>query len=105
MTSLRKSEWLEDWFVVDGAPFGQPEGTSAEWKAAIEAIKRKERYRDARRLGVRILPGGFGFYSPRNVTSEDDYVSLCAREVQEFIEQAEALLREYNHEVEKGEGI
>lgn len=38
---LRKSEWLDDWYVVDGCS-ATPEGTAEEWIAKAETLLKTE---------------------------------------------------------------
>lgn len=89
---LRKSKWLDDWYVVDGS-WAQPEGTAAEWRMVVDAIKVKRSDRPGRRIGVTVHDDGrVKFYSPRNCTGPDDVVRVAANEVRAWLESAEALL-------------
>jgi hypothetical protein len=76
-----KSEWLDDWYCMDGASFGQPEGTKEEWMALIEGIERGEAVR-FKRVGTVITEYGVQFYSPRNAISADDYAFVHKDELE-----------------------
>lgn len=89
---LRKSDWIDDWYVVDGS-WAQPEGTAAEWHMVIEAIKAKRSEQPGRRIAVTAYDDGrVKFYSPRNCTGPDDVVRLGVDEVETWLASAEALL-------------
>ena len=91
-TTLRKSEWLDDWYVIKPHHgTGQPEGTSEEWKAILEAMKKRER-ESFRRVGVRFDgEGNAMFRSPRNSMNDDEAV-IPAGEVDSWISYAEGIL-------------
>lgn len=78
--------------LVDGS-WAQPEGTAAEWRMVVDAIKVKRSDRPGRRIGVTVHDDGrVKFYSPRNCTGPDDVVRVAANEVGAWLESAEALL-------------
>ena len=90
-TQLRKSDWLDDWYVVDGAPFAQPEGTAAEWKEVIALMREGKNGRPGRRVGVRMRPDGSAeLRSPRNSVDEDDFALVS--DVASWISSAELTL-------------
>lgn len=101
---LRKSEWLDDWYVVDGCS-AMPEGTAEEWQQVIEALKSGKDHRVATRIAVRTLVWGVEFYSPRNSCDREDSVQLDKDLLPEWIAKAETLLKTEMHCVEGGEGI
>lgn len=93
MHHLEKSDFLSDWFVVEGAPFGQPEGTARDWRAAIAAIKERKSGTVAKRLGVAVRPtGDVEFYSAKNATDGGDHMLLAAADVPAWISHAENLI-------------
>ncbi len=89
---LRKSECQDDWYVVDGSG-AQPEGTAAEWRLVVDAIKAKRSEQPGRRIGVTVYDDGrVKFLSPRNCTGPDDVVRIAANDVEAWLASAEALL-------------
>jgi hypothetical protein len=89
---LRKCEWLDDWYVVDGS-LAQPEGTAAEWRMVMDAMRRKRSERPGRRIGVTVYDDGrVKFYSPRNCAGPDDVVRVAANEAAAWLASAEVLL-------------
>jgi hypothetical protein len=91
MIELEASSWIEGWFVVEGAPFGQPEGTKEEWTEILKAMREKRPHR-FKRCGVKFTQDYAYLYSPRNRYSEADCVALSPTEQEHFIKQAETLL-------------
>jgi hypothetical protein len=92
-TELRKSLWLEDWYVIEPHHgTGQPEGTDEDWKAILEAMKKRES-ESFRRVGVKFDgEGNAMFCSPRN-SMDDDEAVIPAAEVDSWIAYAEGVLR------------
>ena len=65
---LFRSPYLSDWFAV--APYdgtGQPEGSGAEWREILAAMKERRSCTHFRRIAVEFDSGGNAwFWSPRN---------------------------------------
>lgn len=94
MNLLTKSQWLEDWYILEGSPFGIPEGTSMEWREVIEACKEKRNCEAGLRVGV-VFDEDHAealFYSPRNRASDDDFAAVSYGKLPEWITIAEAVL-------------
>lgn len=103
MTSLVKSEWLSDWFVIDEYESAQPEGRSAEWREILEAMKRRES-KGFRRVAVRFDKGFAEFTSPRNSIVSCEAL-LVPTEIDEFIAAAELVLDLDAGMLHSGDGI
>lgn len=90
-TTLEKSEWLDDWYVL--RPTGIcVEGTRAEWLAILDAIEAGETYEGFKRVAYcRASDGSLGFSSPRN--SMDNYENRVKKsEIEAFCRQARIAL-------------
>lgn len=74
-------------------PLSYAEGSRAEWRAIIKALKDRRTHQAGRRLAV-----SFGFencarlYSPRNCVGPDDLVRIPEREIPAWIKYAEKVL-------------
>lgn len=100
MNYLREG-FLDNWFVVDGCS-GQPEGDINEWREIIAAIKEKKDLRHTR-VGVKFQNGIYSLFSPRNQSGKNDTVMFDEREMQDWLVNAEALLKQHESAVEGGE--
>lgn len=105
MNVLRESEWLDDWYVVDGAPFGQPEGTAADWTQIITLLESRVSDEPAKLVGVRFRGEHALLYSPRNACDDHDAVILLAGEIPEWIAQAKLLLGQNNQVIAMAEEL
>ena len=91
---LRKSEWIDDWYVLSAQKgcFADPEGSSVEWRAVIAAVKNDTAIY-FKRIAVEMQADGSArFVSPRNARDENDYVNVRAELVPAWIKAAEATL-------------
>lgn len=98
MIQLEKSDWLDDWYVLEMPSWwytGTPEGTADEWRAIINAISEK-RNLSFKRVGVWFDDDKVcHFYSPRN-SIEMTECRLPTDKQADFVSQAHELLnREY----------
>jgi len=106
---FRKSDWMDDWYVLDGAPGGQPEGTAEHWRNVIAAMRAGKIWYETRvgawlDRSVESLPR-YKVYSPRNAYGNDDCVWIGAGEVEDFCREVEAELAKYDDRVSAGMGI
>lgn len=93
MVELVKSEWLDDWYVIEPSN-PSVEGSRAEW---LELVKRlKQGVGSAfmfRRCAFQVGPDGdVAFSSPRNSTGEGDHVVVAKADIASFVKQATAVL-------------
>jgi hypothetical protein len=84
---LRKSEWLDEWYLLVSDEGYEPagvniEGTLSEWFQIANAIKQNSSI-FFKRCCVRIEDDTITFYSPRN-SSEGDVALCCRAEAEKF---------------------
>jgi hypothetical protein len=75
MAQLRKSDWIDDWYVLaddDGRDVGSAsvEGTMDEWIEIAKAMKRRESC-SHRRCAAHWCGHHYSFNSPRNSMGEE----------------------------------
>ena len=49
MSNYLRAGFLDNWMVIDGYNFGQPEGSPDEWRQIVAAIKENRNFCEARR--------------------------------------------------------
>lgn len=81
-----------DWFVVDGAEFGKPEGSKAEWETILDAMETGEGI-SFERVAVRLENGDALLFSPRNQADDEDFALVLAEEIPAWIERARKVLK------------
>lgn len=90
---LTKSEWIDDWYVLEGGcNWASVEGTAEEWHELARAMKKKAN-KSFKRCAVALQPdGSFVFWSPRNSTGEEDSVRCPAEDARALEEHIIAVL-------------
>jgi hypothetical protein len=97
---FRASDWLDDWFVIDGCS-GQPEGPAGEWRQIVQAI-RERRPLGFKRVGLSIGRDWIEICSPRNAYGADDHKTIFFSECEEFCKSVEAVLALHDEEFTEG---
>lgn len=94
---LRRSEWLDNWYVLDGGGnWASVEGSSAEWREIAECL-RSGRVHGVRhkRAAVAREAGYWDFWSPRNATGFGDHLRIAIKHGEAMADHIDSVLAAY----------
>lgn len=106
---LKRFESLGDWYYLErqDSKNSDPEGTKEDWIYCIELIKKQltlvnySKHKSftvvAKRLGFQITSNGINFFSYRNQRDDKDVVFISVKQIQDWLKQAEELLKSFNY--------
>ena len=67
-----KSDFSDDWYVLQGGGRTSVEGPLSEWQAVAAGIRAGQNV-SFRRVACQKVDGGYRMWSPRNASDRDDY--------------------------------